>query len=68
MPEDLMQDMETPIVSEEAPPNLEEIRLLAYQYWEERGRPEDSPEQDWIRAEHEIASRGRQPLILTAAV
>jgi len=46
----------------------DEVRLLAYQYWEERGHPEDSPEQDWIRAEHEIASRGRNLLSLSADV
>ena len=28
-----------------------EIVMLAYQYWEQRGRPIGSPEVDWYRAE-----------------
>ena len=28
-----------------------EIAMLAYQYWEQRGRPIGSPEVDWYRAE-----------------
>jgi len=30
------------------------IAELAYRMWEERGRPEGSPEVDWYRAESEI--------------
>jgi hypothetical protein len=32
----------------------ERIALLAYSYWEQRGRPSGSPEEDWYRAEQEI--------------
>ncbi len=32
----------------------EEIAQLAYQYWEARGRPLGSPEQDWLQAEHDL--------------
>jgi hypothetical protein len=32
----------------------ERIALLAYSYWEQRGRPGGSPEEDWYRAEQEI--------------
>jgi hypothetical protein len=32
----------------------ERIALLAYSYWEQRGRPGGSPEEDWYRAEREI--------------
>ena len=35
----------------ESRPTHEEIARLAYQLWEERGRPEGSPELDWERAE-----------------
>jgi hypothetical protein len=35
----------------------EKIALLAYTYWEERGRQGGSPEEDWYRAEREIFSR-----------
>ena len=45
----------------------DEVRLLAYQYWEERGCPNDSAEEDWIRAEQEIARRAAPPLTMSAA-
>ncbi len=32
----------------------ERIALLAYKYWEERGRPAGSDQEDWYRAEREI--------------
>ena len=32
----------------------EEIARLAEKYWAERGWPEGSPEQDWLRAEQEL--------------
>ena len=35
----------------------EKIALLAYSYWEERGKRGGSPEEDWYRAEREILSR-----------
>ena len=31
-----------------------EIQRLAYQFWEERGSPVDSSEEDWFRAEREL--------------
>lgn len=34
-----------------------EIARLAYQYWEARGRQDGAAEQDWLRAERELASR-----------
>ncbi len=37
-----------------AAPSREEIARLAERFWAERGRPEGSPEQDWLRAEHEL--------------
>ena len=30
------------------------IARLAYSYWEARGRPDGSPEEDWFRAEEEL--------------
>lgn len=38
----------------------QQIAVLAYQYWEERGRPESSPEQDWFRAEEALRSRAEE--------
>jgi len=35
----------------------EQIALLAYSYWEARGRQGGSPQEDWIRAEREILSQ-----------
>ena len=32
----------------------ERISLLAYNYWEQRGRPCGSPDEDWFRAERDI--------------
>src|ERR1700676_3343167 len=31
------------------------IALLAYEFWRQRGCPNGTPEQDWFRAEQEIA-------------
>ena len=31
-----------------------EIEKLAYRFWEERGRPFGSPEEDWLKAEREF--------------
>ena len=44
---------ETP-VSVIAEPSREAIARLAEKYWAERGWPEGSPEQDWLRAEQEL--------------
>jgi len=35
----------------------ERIARLAYSYWEARGRPNGSPEEDWFRAEEELRRR-----------
>lgn len=35
----------------------ERIALLAYSYWEARGRRGGSPEEDWFRAEREVLGR-----------
>jgi hypothetical protein len=43
---------DTPVADEE-----EEIRTLAYQYWEERAGEGGSAEEDWLRAEREIRTR-----------
>jgi hypothetical protein len=34
-----------------------EIAALAYEYWQERGQPEGSAEEDWHRAVKELRSR-----------
>jgi hypothetical protein len=35
----------------------ERIATLAYFYWQQRGCPEGSPEDDWFRAEHDIREK-----------
>jgi Protein of unknown function (DUF2934) len=35
----------------------EAVAMLAYSYWEARGYEAGSPEEDWLRAEQELASR-----------
>jgi hypothetical protein len=41
----------------------EEIARLAYSYWQARGCPIGSPEEDWYRAENDL----RQPIAAAAA-
>ncbi|MBS1793127.1 MAG: DUF2934 domain-containing protein [Acidobacteria bacterium] len=36
-----------------------QIEQLAYLFWEERGRPEGSPDEDWYRAERYIFRRAQ---------
>ena len=36
-------------------PTQEQIACLAYSYWEARGYQGGSPEEDWLRAERELA-------------
>ena len=38
-------------------PFREQVARLAYQLWEQRGCPEGSPEEDWFRAEQELAAK-----------
>ena len=39
----------------------EQIEKLAYQLWEQRGRPLGSPGEDWLRAEEEVRQRSHWP-------
>lgn len=36
------------------------VQIRAYQLWEERGHPLDSPETDWFRAEAELAGENHE--------
>ena len=38
-------------------PSHDEIAVLAYSYWEDRGCQGGSPDEDWLRAERELRSR-----------
>jgi hypothetical protein len=46
-------------VSSSKPESLdkEAVAALAYSYWEARGYQPGSPEEDWIRAEQELANQ-----------
>jgi hypothetical protein len=46
-----MVEPEKPVVRQ---PDREAIGNLAYRYWQERGCPAGSPEEDWYRAEREL--------------
>ena len=37
------------------PQNREQIAALAYEFWKARGCPDGTPDEDWFRAEREIA-------------
>ena len=37
----------------------DEIATLAYEFWQARGCPLGSPEEDWSRAENELRTRGK---------
>jgi hypothetical protein len=39
------------------PPSHQQIAELAEKYWAERGWPQGSPEEDWLRAEQELMGR-----------
>ena len=41
--------------------------LRAYQFWEERGRPWGSPDEDWFRAENELSSSAAESEISNLA-
>jgi Protein of unknown function (DUF2934) len=43
----------------DSPANQEEIARLAYAYWQARGCPEGSPEEDWLRAAAELRGQLR---------
>jgi hypothetical protein len=41
-------------------PSQEDIAVRAYFYWEARGCPDGSPEEDWLRAERELLGGSAQ--------
>ena len=48
-----LEEFVRPALSNNA--NEKEIALLAYQFWHERGCPIGSDQEDWFRAERELA-------------
>lgn len=41
-------------ISRNDPAYIRRVSQLAYKYWENRGKPDGSSEEDWYRAECEI--------------
>ena len=50
-------DVATDLDIEHRTVDQEAVARLAYFYWEERGCPTDSPDEDWLRAEAELRNR-----------
>ena len=50
-------DEETDLGVEHRTLDQEAIARLAYFYWEVRGCPNESPDEDWLRAEAELRNR-----------
>lgn len=58
-----MPDDQEPADTESRPYDLSEqqqIAVLAYYYWQERGSPHGSPDEDWFRAAQDIRARREQ--------
>jgi Protein of unknown function (DUF2934) len=49
-------EMESSNLPDQKTVDLEEVRNLAYRFWQKRGCPTGSSEEDWFRAERELAS------------
>jgi hypothetical protein len=47
---------ELPVVSSEIHPMQADIAALAYALWQEKGCPEGTQEEDWLRAEQELTA------------
>ena len=47
--------------------NQLEIIPLAYEFWQARGCPDGTPEEDWFRAEEELENRTRPALTAGAS-
>ena len=54
---DHTSDQATSLGIEHPTLDQEAIACLAYFYWEERGCPNDSPDEDWLRAQAELRNR-----------
>lgn len=65
MPDGKAEDVERAIpgnvidAAEQNAADPEEVRRLAYRYWEQRGCPVGTPEEDWVRAEAELQDTRR---------
>jgi hypothetical protein len=54
--------IESPQVSTPVEPEHEQASaFLAYQFWQERGCPIGSPDEDWFRAEQELTAAAVGP-------
>lgn len=44
--------------------HYDEIEKLAYQFWEQRGRPVGSPDVDWFQAQQAVLQKTDSPMRL----
>ena len=51
----IANDAGQPAKNDIASPAEDQVAALAYGFWMERGCPEGCPEEDWFRAERELA-------------
>ena len=49
-------EMESSNLPDQKTADVEEVRNLAYRFWQERGCPTGTSKEDWFRAERELAS------------
>ena len=54
-------------VHAEVSPRHDEIELLAFELWRERGGPVGTPEIDWFQAEEELRRKGRDAALSLVA-
>ena len=50
------------------PENHHEVAALAYKFWQARGSPEGTPEEDWFRAKQEIAASKKLVQMVQTAI
>jgi len=49
-------------------PTHDQVQLLAFQLWQERGEPFGTPEVDWIQAEQQLTSDETQSELTLSAL
>ena len=55
--ETITEPQENHLSSIAQPADQQEISKLAYQFWQARGCPEGSPDDDWLEAERQLQDR-----------
>ena len=53
----ITEQLDNHLSSVAQPVDQQEIAKLAYQFWQARGCPEGSPDDDWLEAERQLQDR-----------